>query len=456
MNCKFCNAELEEGITLCPACGQENLEEMIEPAAEELTPEMAQEITEEELEEAAMAAVEEPTEEAAAPAKQYPAWMKILAVVGAVALAAVLGVAVFFGIKAGGNIAKSYTVSEQKAVKEMNTVVATVGDLELTNNALQVYYFQAVDEFYSAYGSYLDSSVLDLNKPLDEQYYDANAGMTWQQYFLESALNSWSRYAALNMLAEENGFQLSQEVQDYLQDVPAQLDEMAIGGGYESAEAMLKQDMSYGCDMDGYMDFMKTNIYAGQYLESIYDTILPSDQEVADYYAANEALLNQQGIIKDGSVTVDARHIVICPEDDSEEAWEQCRVKAQELLDQWLDEDGTEEGFARYAALNTEDPGSMATGGLYTGIYVGQMVEPFEDWCFDDSRQPGDSGLVKTDYGYHIMYFVASHEVWISNVRDAMVYERSLEIVNGAVEKWPADVKNKKIALSSSIGTAEE
>jgi parvulin-like peptidyl-prolyl isomerase len=276
--------------------------------------------------------------------------------------------------------------------------------------------------------------------------------MTWQQYFLESALSSWSRYAALNMQGKEEGFQMSQEVQDYLESVPAQLDQMAISGGYESADAMLQEDMSYACDMEGYMDFMQTNLYAGQYLEAVYDTILPTDQEVADYYAANEAALNQQGIVNDGSVTVDARHILICPEDtESEESWEQCRVKAQELLDKWLAEDGTEEGFAKFAAEHTEDPGSMATGGLYTDIYMGQMVAPFEEWCFDTSRQYGDTGLVKTDYGYHIMYFVASHEIWVANVRDTMVYERSLAIVNGAVEKWPMEVNLKKVVLGTTL-----
>ena len=34
------------------------------------------------------------------------------------------------------------------------------------------------------------------------------------------------------------------------------------------------------------------------------------------------------------------------------------------------------------------------------------MVEAFDNWCFDQSRQPGDSDVVKTEYGYHIMYFV--------------------------------------------------
>ena len=44
MNCKFCNAEMEEGVTLCPACGKENAEEVTE-TAEEVT-ETADEVTE--------------------------------------------------------------------------------------------------------------------------------------------------------------------------------------------------------------------------------------------------------------------------------------------------------------------------------------------------------------------------------------------------------------------------
>jgi parvulin-like peptidyl-prolyl isomerase len=191
-------------------------------------------------------------------------------------------------------------------------------------------------------------------------------------------------------------------------------------------------------------------------LDSIYTSILPTDQEIADYYAQNTEALNQQGIVQDGSVTVDARHILICPADvEAEESWEECRVKAQEILDKWQAEDGTEEGFAKFAAEHTEDPGSMATGGLYAGIRVGQMVAPFEDWCFDASRQYGDTGLVQTNYGYHIMYFVDSHDIWVANVRDVIIYERSLEIVNGAAEKWPVEMNQKKVVLGLTAAEKE-
>lgn len=471
MKCKFCDAELPEGITLCPACGKENLEDAVEIPAESMeeTAEANEETVEvneetvEVTEEAADIPAEEPAE---APKKKAPKWLMALAVVGAVAITAVLGIAIYFGIKSSAPPAGSYCVSDSKAARARDTVVATVGDVELTNSALQVYYWQTVNEYQSNYGYYLDSSVLDFTKPLDEQYYDKEAGVTWQKYFLDGALNSWSRYAALNMLAKEENFQLSAQMQEYVESLPDQIMEMAASYGYDTVAEMLNDDMGAACDEAGYMAYLNTNIYASQYMDSVYESLIPDMEQIESYYEENEEALNAQGISKDGSVTVDVRHILICPEggtagDDgqtvyTEAEWEACRAEAQALLDQWQAQSGTEEGFAQFAEEHTEDPGSMSTGGLYTDVYVGQMVEPFENWCFEESRQYGDTGLVQTSYGYHIMYFVGAQEVWISNVSDTMIYERSLSLVDGAAEKWPATIHDNKIVLSTvTVETAE-
>ena len=281
MNCKFCNAELPEDVTLCPECGKENSEEITE-IAEEITEEVPQEVIPEETE---------------APAKKNGLWVKILAVVGAVALAAVLIGAVLYGIGAFEKKAESYTVSEAKAIAARDTVVATVGDMELTNSTLQVCYWQAISDFYNYYGYYLDTSVLDLEKPLDEQFYDEEAGTTWQQYFLDSALSSWSRYAALNMKAREDGYELDAEAQSYLDSLPEQMDAMAVTYGYENVEDMLAKDMSPACDTAGYLAFLNTNFFAGQYLDSLYEGMVPTMEEIEAYYAENEAALNEQGIV---------------------------------------------------------------------------------------------------------------------------------------------------------------
>ena len=38
------------------------------------------------------------------------------------------------------------------------------------------------------------------------------------------------------------------------------------------------------------------------------------------------------------------------------------------------------------------------------------MVTNFNDWLFDESRVVGDTGVVETEYGYHVMYYVGAAE----------------------------------------------
>ncbi len=80
---------------------------------------------------------------------------------------------------------------------------------------------------------------------------------------------------------------------------------------------------------------------------------------------------------------------------------------AKALYDEWLAGEKTEETFKKMVTENTQDDGSKETAGLYEGIRISDSyVEAFENWSFDDARKAGDSGIIETDYGYHIMYFV--------------------------------------------------
>lgn len=478
MNCKFCDALLEEGVTLCPQCGKENAEsaEEVMEIPEEITEEIPEETTEEVTEETAEEATEEVSEETEEseeseetveetaqeqPKKKRKLWVSILAIVLVLALAATLVGAVIYGTKASKGAA-SYTVSEAKAIKERRTVVAKVGDVELTNSELQVYFWQSVSEFYDYYGYYMDLSTigLDLNKPLDQQYYDEANGVTWQAYFLETALNTWHRYATLSLLGKEAGFELDAETLAYLEDIPNQLEEMAVMYGYADAATMLSEDMSPACDVEGYLSFIKLNLYVSQYFDSVYTTLEPTQAEVEAYYDANTETVTGMGIVKDDSKYVDVRHILVNPvsaedtETFTEAEWETCRQKAQALLDLWLAGDKSEESFALLAMEHSEDAGSQTEGGLYTNVTQGTMTEAFDAWCFDPARQHGDYGLVKTDYGYHIMYFVDSRLIWVSDLTNHLTSQRSTEMVDTALKSHPMDVNLKKVVLG--VATAAE
>lgn len=92
--------------------------------------------------------------------------------------------------------------------------------------------------------------------------------------------------------------------------------------------------------------------------------------------------------------------------------------KAEQLLDEWVKAgDLSEDSFAELAKKNSKD-GNAEQGGLYENVYPGQMVEPFEDWLYDAERKVGDYGIVETQYGYHIMFFVGDAE---QTFRDYMI-----------------------------------
>jgi hypothetical protein len=46
------------------------------------------------------------------------------------------------------------------------------------------------------------------------------------------------------------------------------------------------------------------------------------------------------------------------------------------------------------------------------------MVDEFNDWCFDSARKTGDTDIVKTEYGYHIMYFIGTDMLYNRYIAD--------------------------------------
>ena len=107
--------------------------------------------------------------------------------------------------------------------------------------------------------------------------------------------------------------------------------------------------------------------------------------------------------------TVDVRHILIMDSTESGEKAPNAKAKADSVFARWQAGGASEGLFVELAGEFNTDPGSKETGGLYENVEPGQMVEEFDRWCFDPKRQPGDGGIVKTSYGYHLMYFVGAN-----------------------------------------------
>lgn len=439
MKCKFCDAELEVGVTRCPACGKD---------------------------------VAGPVERK----DKSKAWKKALAIAGVVLLAIVLVGAILHFMGYGKyvvhymkfwrandlNYKLSYTASNNAAERKKDIVVATIGDQVLTNGELQVYYWFAVYDFMGMYGEYLPYMGLDVSKPFHEQVVDEKTGQSFQHMFLETALENWTRYATLVELSKEAGFTLGEEQQNHVDSVRTQVEELAKEYKYTDVEEFIDKEFFPGCSLDIYLKYTEMSYQAIAYFNTLYDTMIPTQDQLDAYYAAHEAEFKEKKIDKSAGNYYDVRHILVeVPADTTDSGagveytdaeWEACLKAAQELLDQFLAGEATEEEFAKLAKEHSKDPGSAANGGLYDHLTKDTgFIKGFTDWYVDESRKPGDTGLVKntesSTQGYHIMYFSKSYPVWQEEAKSALVKESMDKALAEGNVKWPAQINYKKIIL---------
>jgi len=504
MKCKFCFAEVEDHVTVCPVCGkaleeteETPVEESVEIPAEETEETPVEESVEIPAEEAEETPVEETAEETAeeteeAPvAEEVPAKKKsktllvVLAALGGLVLAAALVIAVLYGMgyklssigaflglqEAELDYKNNYTVSDKKVDKMADEVIAKVGDQTLTNEQLQVYYWLTVQDYVYQYEYAINMGAetelgFDLKKPLSEQAYDLKTGQTYEQFFLANALESWRRYVSFVQLSEDVDYVLSKDIQDFLDNYAEDFEEAAKEEGFADAEALVDEKVSKGSSADAYYHYVRTQYTALGYLQSKETEMAPTDKELEDYYNAHKDELTDAGYGKDAGKYYDVRHIFVTVQGEMGEKgytdaqWEECRAKAQKLLDDFLANEPTEQKFAELAIKNSEDPGSAANGGLYANLTENYgFIQEFEDWYTDESRKPGDTGIVKntgsSKVGYHVMYFSGSRDIWKDQAETMILSERVGELLEQTKETYPMTVNYKKIVLGKADLTTE-
>lgn len=383
-----------------------------------------------------------------------------------------------------------------------DTVVALVDGSELTNELLRAWYWAEV----AAYRAEGHETVPDFDRPLDTQVCQIDDSVaSWQQYFLRRALNTWHSAQALTIQGYTQGLEPEEAYQPnlanherymtgmpamqyhysynldtfhpntlhqaYLDDIPQMLEELAAEMGYDSAEAMAQE--AFGTSLSALRTMTEMYNRGYMYFTNLSYAIETTQEEAAAY-------LPEQA---DAGKYVDIRHLLVVPddlvqEDDtpawaksetepvvleyvevaadgrvtcSEAAWEAGLADAQALLKKWQnDYKHSEATFADMTRRNSDDPGSTINGGAYRNIRQGQLMDILDEWCFDDSRQVGDTTILRSDYGYHILYFCGSREIAAAEAEAALTAQRQRELIDAAREQYPMAVHYSAISLSEA------
>lgn len=122
------------------------------------------------------------------------------------------------------------------------------------------------------------------------------------------------------------------------------------------------------------------------------------------------------------------------------------KKKAEEILATYKKGDMTEDSFSALAKEYTNDS-NADKGGLYENVEKDTMVAAFNDWIYDESRKPGDTDIVETTYGQHVMYFVGDGKIaWKLTAENNLKSEQYDKELKDLEKKYPVTYDAAKLA----------
>ena len=389
----------------------------------------------------------------------------------------------------------SYTADVRKLT---DRVVANVRSAELTLGQLQVYYWLEV----AAYRQAAREPSPDFSRALDTQPCDLDSSVnSWQQYFLREALNTWHIQQALIQISQDRPipteeayqpdlekhdkympevpalqylygyrrhFQPNELHQAYLDSLPQTLSSLALRCGFSNDSAQAAAVAGPGATAEDMLYYAENANYAYMYLTELGYQFEPTEEEITAHYDAGTVELRPE----DQGNTVNMRHILLIPQDAEvaddgtvtadADSWNACYAEAETVIRLWKSNikktpftssvpmDPAESRFAELANDKSADPGSAPSGGLYQNLKQGQLTEVLDSWCFDPARQYGDVGILQSEFGYHIVFFVSSTPGWYNAAKEDLIRNYYTDEILYAMDYFPIHVDYSAIRLGQA------
>lgn len=306
------------------------------------------------------------------------------------------------------------------------------------------------DACYAAYGDSLAYTDSDLRAAEAENYAQYSSfsystyTMTVSKFLTggttdEDGNTTYSdeERAAAVEAAEEAAKLLTDENITTVEELDAAIAALSINAEVEDAASTSNTDKLYSNVSTTIRDWVSDSSRVEGDRTYFANTTTSTDEDGNEVTTTNSYIVVYYHSTNDNTFPlVNARHILVPYESGStdgsysEEELQAAEATGADLLEQWKTAGGTAEAFAELANEKSTDTGSNTNGGLYTDIYPNQMVTEFNDWIFADDRKVGDTAVIHSDYGVHVMYFDGYSD---TNYRDYMITN---ELKNAAIEEW--------------------
>ena len=321
-----------------------------------------------------------------------------------------------------------------------DTVVAKVGDVDITAAEVLYWINYGVELYLSSYGG----AITDL--PWDSDL----GGKTLADQVKESALEAAAFYALLPTLGEKEGLTVSQDTLDQLESQREQT--VQTLGSEELAEhsfwyQMITWDLLATLSKGADLHMQLQNLYFGEDSGNY-----PTDAEVLAY-AQDELGVYRAKHILLATVDTETRE----PLDDTVKAEQ--KAKADELLAQLRAADDPVALFDELMNQYSEDPGLTAYPDGYT-TQKGQMVPEFEEAALALKDGEISDVVYSETTGYHIILRLPLDPADYRNQlvaqqmqvkTDQWLEEYGVETTPAYDQIDPASFREKVVALQTTV-----
>ena len=151
-----------------------------------------------------------------------------------------------------------------------------VGDETYTAADIEFYY-RNIYNFYYTYAQYGMISGLDYTASPKDQTYDQETGQTWHEFMLDMAVDTAVQTKALLDQAEAEGYEMSEEAQQRIQDDLATLETNAYENNYSSVTSYLRSLYGRYMDRDKYEEMITQSVLAEDYQSHYEESLTYTD-----------------------------------------------------------------------------------------------------------------------------------------------------------------------------------
>ena len=298
-----------------------------------------------------------------------------------------------------------------------HTTALSVGSRNYSPAELSYSYVNQYSSFLSQYGSYASLFGLDSSKgvaSLSQQSCPMlDEGMTWRDYFLQSAQNNLLQVTALKNYADQNGIKLDADELASLDDEVAALEEAARSYGYSSANRFLAAQYGTGVNVRLVRSISQESALASKALQFYADSQEYSDEQLEEYYSSLEGGSDYFDyatyFVAAETVPAEGENAEASAE-PSDETRLEARMTAEAVETAYKDGYDIADPVERLnAAIEAED--DTASAAVRSGV-IGSSLGDLGEWLKDGARKAGDVGVIEAadGSGYTVTVFIARND----------------------------------------------